>query len=127
MSVPTSFHRDNALPKMAEKLLNQRSQQFLSQNRLTYAVGPMHLEHISHQIEPERDNIQHNRSPFADQCKPTLEQCDAVVGRLHLQSCAQEQTARVVRLTFARLLAFGGSHEPIILDDVADIYRRKPD
>ena len=35
-------------------------------------VGPMHLEHILRQIEPNRDNLRHDRSPVWIVDRPTL-------------------------------------------------------
>jgi len=64
MSAAAGFHRNDASRKLTEKLQNLCPPQPLAQNRLTYAVGPMHLEHIFSQIESDRDNIRHNRSPL---------------------------------------------------------------
>ncbi|WP_300581146.1 hypothetical protein [Marivita sp.] len=33
-------------------------------DRTTRGVGPMHLEHVLRLVEPDRDNLQHNRLPL---------------------------------------------------------------
>jgi len=60
----TGLHRHDARGQLAEKLQHLRSAYLFAQNRPSCAVGSMHLEHILRQIEPDRDNLRHDRSPL---------------------------------------------------------------
>jgi hypothetical protein len=68
----TGFHRDDARRQLAEKLQNLCSPQLLAQNRPARAVSSMHLDrkgaegdkYILRQIEPDRDNLRHDRPPL---------------------------------------------------------------
>ncbi|WP_372834167.1 hypothetical protein, partial [Puniceibacterium confluentis] len=51
--------------------------------------GPMHLEHILRQIEPDRDNLRHDRPPLWIIADPPWH-IDAVGGRSHHQSHIRE-------------------------------------
>jgi hypothetical protein len=64
MCAAAGFHRDNARRKLAEKLQNLYSTLLLAQDRSTSAVGSMNLKHILRQIEPDRSNLRHDRSPL---------------------------------------------------------------
>jgi len=78
------FHRDNARRQLAEKLQNLSSTQLLAQDRSTSAVGSMHLKHILSQIEPDRDNLRHDRPPLWIIADPPWH-TDADGGRSHHQ------------------------------------------
>jgi len=64
MSTPAGLHRNDASRKLAEKRQNLRPPQLLAQNRSACAIGSMHPEYNLCQIEPDCDNIRHDRSPF---------------------------------------------------------------
>ena len=72
MSAATGFHRDNAKWQLLEKFQNLSSPQFLTQNCPPCAFSPIDLKYILRQIESDRDNLLHDRSPFVDPCRPTL-------------------------------------------------------
>lgn len=84
MSAAAGFHRDNAGRELAEKLQNLPSAQLLAQDRPPRDIGSMHLEHILRQIESNRDNLRHDRSPMRIVADPPW-QIDAVGGRSHHQ------------------------------------------
>jgi len=84
VSAATGFHRDNARRQLPEKLQHLRSPQLLAQNPPARAIGPMDLKHILRQIESDRDNLRHDRSPLWILADPPWHR-DAVCGRLHHQ------------------------------------------
>ena len=58
--------------------------QLLAQHRLAKRVGPVRLKHILRQIEPDRSNLRHDRSPVWIVADPPWH-IDAVGGRSHHQ------------------------------------------
>jgi hypothetical protein len=72
MRAATGFHRHDARGQLAEKLQHLRSPYLFAQNGPPCAVSSMHLKHVLRQIEPDRDNLRHDRSPSMDRCRPTL-------------------------------------------------------
>ena len=85
MSAAVGLHCNNAPLHLAEKFQNLRPLQLLAQNRSVCAVGSMHLEYILRQIEPDGDNLPHDRSLLwnvAD--RPS--HVNAIERRIHHQS-----------------------------------------
>jgi hypothetical protein len=81
MRTATRFHGDDAGRQLAEKLQHLSAPQLLAQDRTTIAVGPMHLEHILRQIEPDRDNLRHDRPPLLIIAAPPMR--NDTTGRVH--------------------------------------------
>lgn len=88
MSAAAGFHRNSAGRQLSEEFKNLIPSQFLAQQRSARHVDPMSLKHILSQIEPDCDNLQHDRPPLGIIADPTWH-TDAVGGRLHHQSQPQ--------------------------------------
>lgn len=57
------LHGDNAGGKLTEKVQHLIPPQLLAQHRATGRICSVGLEHVLHQIVPDRDNLQHDRLP----------------------------------------------------------------
>tara|TARA_R110002124_G_scaffold276871_2_gene447842 strand:- start:2606 stop:3406 length:801 start_codon:yes stop_codon:yes gene_type:complete len=76
MSAATGLHRDDTGRKLTEELQNLCPSQLLAQSGTASAISPMHLKYVLRQIEPDRDNLQHDRPPFfVDHRRPTFFLC----------------------------------------------------
>lgn len=64
MSAATSLHRDGTGRKLTEKLQNLSLPQLLAQSGTAIAIGLQQLKYILHQVEPDRDNLRHDRPPL---------------------------------------------------------------
>jgi hypothetical protein len=62
MRAATCLHCDDTRWQLAEKLQHLSPPQLLAQHRVAKPIGSMHLEHILRQIEPDSDNLRHDRS-----------------------------------------------------------------
>jgi hypothetical protein len=80
-----SFHRHDAGPQLPKEGQNLISPQLLAQNSPPRGVSAMGLKHILRQVEPDRDNLRHDRSPLWILADPPWH-IDAVGGRSHHQS-----------------------------------------
>src|SRR5690554_1315789 len=85
MGAATGFHRDNAGRKLSEECQDLVSSQLLAQHRPARSVGPVNLKHILRQIESDRDNLRHDRSPLWIIADPPWH-TEAVGGRSQHQS-----------------------------------------
>lgn len=64
MGATAGFHRDDAGRQLSKECQNLVSSQLLAQHRPARSVGTVDLKHILRQIEPDRDNLRHDRSPL---------------------------------------------------------------
>ena len=85
MGTTTGFHRDDAERQPAEKRQNLVPSQLLAQHRLPGRISPMNLKHILRQIEPDRNNLRHDRPPLWIIADPPWH-THAVGGRSHHES-----------------------------------------
>ena len=96
-----SFHCHQARRQLAEKCHNLISPQLLAQNRPPRSVSAMGLKHSLRQVEPDRDNLRHDRSPLWILAYPPSH-IDAFGGRSHHQSRwrfrARRSDCQVVKL-----------------------------
>jgi len=60
-----SLHGDNAGWLLAEERQDLTPSQLFAKDLVTQGISPMGLKHILRQIEPDRDNFRHDRSPCA--------------------------------------------------------------
>jgi hypothetical protein len=89
MSAAAGFHGDNARGQIAEERQHLIPPQLLAQDCPTRPVSPMQLKHILRQVEPDRDNLRHDRSPLWILADPPWH-TDAVGGRSHHQRPVQK-------------------------------------
>jgi hypothetical protein len=80
-----SFHRHNAGRELSKKLQHLIPSQLLAQNCAPRDVSVLRLKHSLRQIEPDRDNLRHDRPPLWIIADPPWHK-DAVGGRSHHQS-----------------------------------------
>jgi hypothetical protein len=64
MSAATGFHRDNTELQVTEEGQHLTPPQLFAQNRLPRCICPVDLKHMLRQIEPDRDNLLHDRPPL---------------------------------------------------------------
>jgi hypothetical protein len=85
MRATTGFHGNDAARHPAKERKHLIPPQLLAQHHLTRPVSPVNLKHILRQIEPDRDNLRHDRPPLWILTDPPWH-IDAVGGRSHHQS-----------------------------------------
>lgn len=85
MRAATGFHRHDTRLQLAEEGQHLIPPQRLAQLRPTRGISPMDLKHILRQVEPDRSNLRHDRSPLWILTDPPWH-IDAVGGRSHHQS-----------------------------------------
>jgi hypothetical protein len=64
MGAAASFHPHNARPQLPEETQHLVASLLLAQHRTPRGVNTVRLKHILRQIEPDRDNLRHDRSPL---------------------------------------------------------------
>jgi hypothetical protein len=104
-------HSRNTRLQLAEEGQNLIPSQLLAQNCTPPDISAMRLEHILRQVEPDRDNLQHDR-PRLWIRKDPLWHIYAVGGRLHHHSW--HSLTEVAQLPL-RLRGLGGEARPTSL------------
>lgn len=85
MRAATSFHRYNTGGQLGKESQHLIASQLPAKHRSSRGISPMRLKHSLRQVEPDRGNLQHDRSPLWIVADPPWHS-DAVGGRSHHQS-----------------------------------------
>ena len=66
MCAATGFHAHQAWRKICEKLLHRTTPKLTAQNNRARCINPVNLKYVLRQIQTNRANLAHGRSPLLE-------------------------------------------------------------